>query len=136
MALDTAALAQGCGGALRTADQLCRRQVDAFRAGVASGAAVTVGCTQEAPLFTEVAGELGAQERVAFVNIREAAGWSNEGLRAGPKMAALLAAAARFPRPPRWSRWRAKGWRSSMAATRPRSRLHDGLPTTSTSRCC
>lgn len=93
MTLDAKALAQ-CGGALRTADQLCRRQIDVFRAGVASGAPVTVGCTQEAPLFREVAAEFGAEERVAFVNIREAAGWSDEGDRAGPKMAALLAAAA------------------------------------------
>ena len=99
MTLDASALAGGCGGALRTADQLCRRQIEAFREGVASGSPVTVGCTQEAPLFTEAASELGAEDRVTFVNIREAAGWSDQGGRAGPKMAALLAAAAETPPP-------------------------------------
>src|SRR5215208_713044 len=66
MPLDEAALARGCGGALHTADQLCRRELDRFRRAVAAGAAVTVGCTQEAPLFSEVAGESGAAERVRF----------------------------------------------------------------------
>jgi ferredoxin len=100
MALDEAALAQGCGGTLRMADQLCRRQIEAFRAAVASGAPVTVGCTQEAPLFLEAAAELGAAERLSAVNIRENAGWSDEGRKAGPKMAALLAAAAEAPPAP------------------------------------
>ena len=99
MPLDEAALAAGCGGALHKADQLCRRELDRFRRAVASGAAVTVGCTQEAPLFSEVAGESGAAERVRFANVREFGGWSNEAEAAGPKMAALLAAAAE-PVPP------------------------------------
>ena len=50
-----------------------------------------VGCTQEAPLFAEAAGE-GAS--IAFANVRETAGWSADAKRAGPKMAALLAVAA------------------------------------------
>jgi ferredoxin len=94
MPLDEAALARGCGGDLRTADQLCRRQLDLYKATLATGAPVTVGCTQEAPLFTEVAAEAGAQDRVSFTNVRETAGWSADALAAGPKMAALLAAAA------------------------------------------
>lgn len=99
MPLDQPALARGCGGTLRTAEQLCRRQLGAYQGALATGAAVTVGCTQEAPLFTEAAGEAGAEERVAFVNVREAAGWSDEGDRAGPKMAALLAAVSEQPPP-------------------------------------
>jgi ferredoxin len=94
MPLDEAALARGCGGALRRADQLCRRELDRFQAAVASGAPVTVGCTQESPLFSEKAGELRATDRIAFANIRENAGWSADAAAAGPKMAALLAAAA------------------------------------------
>ena len=35
MPLDEAALARGCGGALRRADQLCRRELDRFQAAVA-----------------------------------------------------------------------------------------------------
>ncbi|HEX8164632.1 MAG TPA: 4Fe-4S binding protein [Beijerinckiaceae bacterium] len=93
MPLDETALARGCGGELRTADQLCRRQLDLFKTALATGAPITVGCTQEAPLFSEVA-EAGAAERVRFANVRENAGWSADALQTGPKMAALLAAAA------------------------------------------
>ena len=49
-----------------------------------------MGCTQEAPLFSEIAGDAA----VTYANIRETAGWSKDGAAAGPKMAALLAAAA------------------------------------------
>ena len=94
MPLDAAAIAAGCGGELRSADQLCRRELERFKAALSTDAAITVGCTQEAPLFREVAAEAGAEERVAFANIRENAGWSANALDAGPKMAALLAAAA------------------------------------------
>ena len=94
MPLDGAALAQGCGGTLQTATQLCGRELDRFKAALATGAPITVGCTHQAPLFSEVAEEHGAQDRVAYASLREAAGWSNEARAAGPKMAALLAAAA------------------------------------------
>ncbi|WP_237182404.1 4Fe-4S dicluster domain-containing protein [Roseomonas marmotae] len=93
MSLDTGALAQGCGGRLRTAEQLCRSQLDRFLAALGEDA-VTVGCTQEAPLFRQEAEAAGHQGSLDFVNIREQAGWSDEGAKAGPKMAALLAAAA------------------------------------------
>jgi ferredoxin len=99
MPLDEAALARGCGGNVRAADHLCRRQIDLARQLLGSGAPVTIGCTQEAPLFTEIAEELGADNRVVFANVRETAGWSNEGGGANPKMAALLAASAE-PTPP------------------------------------
>jgi ferredoxin len=81
---------------VETANQLCRAELEKFRAGVAEGGDITVACTQEAPLFSETTGELGAEAvgRVAFANIREMAGWSREGAAAGAKMAALVAAAA------------------------------------------
>ncbi len=94
MPLDVAALEKGCGGRIATADQLCGRELDRYREALATGRPVTVSCTLQAPLFEEVAAEVGAEERVAFVKIRETAGWSSEADRAGPKMAALLAAAA------------------------------------------
>jgi ferredoxin len=97
--LDTGALARGCGGALETADQLCGRELDRLKAALASGRPVTVGCRFQAPLFTEVAQELGAADRLATTPLREAAGWSREAAAAGPKMAALLAAAAEAPPP-------------------------------------
>ncbi len=94
MRLDERSLARGCGAELRTAEQLCQAQRDRFLAALATGRPVTVGCTQEAPLFAELAEEAGAAQPLAFVNLREQAGWSGEGTAAGPKMAGLIAAAA------------------------------------------
>ena len=94
MSLDTAVMGQACGGELRTADQLCGRELDRFREALATGRPVTVSCTLQAPLFDEVAEEAGAEDRVAYAKIRETAGWSSDAAAAGPKMAALLAAAA------------------------------------------
>jgi ferredoxin len=94
MPLDAAALRRGCGEGVETAHQLCRAQLDRFRAALAEGGLITVGCTQEQPLFTEVAEDAGLADLLAFANVREAAGWSTEAAAAGPKMAALLAAAA------------------------------------------
>ncbi|KMO14193.1 4Fe-4S ferredoxin [Methylobacterium platani JCM 14648] len=94
MPLDAAAIGKACGGRLETGDQLCGRELERVRAALASGSPVTVSCTLKAPLFREVAEELSAGDSVAFANIRETAGWSAQGGAAGPKMAALLAAAA------------------------------------------
>ena len=91
MPLDGAAVQRGCRGAeLLTARQLCRAELEKFRAAAASGEPLVVGCTQEAPLFSELAGDTA----VTYANIRETAGWSKDAGAAGPKMAALLAAAA------------------------------------------
>ncbi len=93
MPLDAGALARGCRNAdIVTGRQFCRAELDRFRALAGSGAPLTVGCTQEEPLFREVAEDSGADLR--FVNLRETAGWSAEAAKAGPKMAALAAAAA------------------------------------------
>jgi ferredoxin len=92
MPLDADAIRRTCKGALvETARFLCRDQLDQFRKAAASNTSLTVACTQEAPLFTEVAGE---RADLTFVNIRETGGWSHEAAKAGPKMAALIAAAA------------------------------------------
>ena len=55
---------------------------------------VIVGCTQEARLFAEIAGETAKTQAIRFVNLREAGGWSPEARGATPKLAALLAQAA------------------------------------------
>jgi ferredoxin len=94
MPLDPGAVRRGCRGELTTATQLCRAELDRFRAIAAGDKPLTVGCTQEAHHFSEVAMEAGRAGPVKFANIRESAGWSSEAARAGPKMAALLAAAA------------------------------------------
>jgi len=95
MALDGEALRRACRGAdVQTATQLCRAEAERFRKIAAEGGAVTVACTQEAPLFSEIAEEAGHKGSLTFTNIRETAGWSTDGVKAGPKIAALLAAAA------------------------------------------
>jgi ferredoxin len=92
MPLDVGAVQRGCRNIdVTTANYLCRTEVQQFRAAVDSGSDLVVGCTQEAPLFSELAGEGG--KGLSFINIRENAGWSNEAADAGPKMAALFAAA-------------------------------------------
>ena len=77
--------------------ELCRKETAAYNAALGE-ADLVVACTQEAPLFCELAEAAKSQAKLAFVNIREAAGWSAEGASAGPKIAALLAAAA-LPEP-------------------------------------
>jgi ferredoxin len=93
MPLDPDALGRGCRGAdIVSGHQLCRAELARFRALAAAGVPITVGCTQEAPLFHDVAAEYDSD--LTFVNLRENAGWSDQALKAGPKMAALAAAAA------------------------------------------
>ena len=100
MPLDEAAIRSGCPGSdVTTAHHLCRGEIARFRAIARSGVALTVACTQESPLFDEVAAEAGRTAPIAYTNIRETAGWSRDAAGAGPKMAALLAAAAE-PLPP------------------------------------
>jgi ferredoxin len=95
MSVDAKALA----GALKleavpnVSSELCRRHVSAFEAAVKSGDDVLVACTQEAPLFAELHKTLEATAEIRFVNIRETAGWSEQGRDTAPKMAALLALA-------------------------------------------
>src|SRR5215467_2719829 len=93
MPLNVAAIKRGCRGSeVTTAHQLCRAELERFRAAASSGEPLTVGCTQETPLFAEVAWESGADIR--YANIRETAGWSKDAAGAAPKIAALIAMAA------------------------------------------
>jgi ferredoxin len=81
------------GSAPHVHTELCRRHVSAFEAAVKNGNDLVVACTQEAPLFSELHGQLKGSGGIQFVNIREAAGWSAEAAHATPKIAALLALA-------------------------------------------
>jgi ferredoxin len=95
MPLDAEALRRGSRGAeMLSAHQLCRAEIERFRTAAAQGGPIIVGCTQEVPVFSEVAAEAGGDAQITFANIRETAGWSADAAKAGPKMAALLAAAA------------------------------------------
>src|SRR5687767_12046203 len=73
--------------------ELCRREVVAFDAAIKSGQDTLVACTQEAPLFSELGDKSKSDTPLAFVNIRETAGWSKDASQATPKIAALLALA-------------------------------------------
>jgi ferredoxin len=68
---------------------LCRREIGVFEAALGDGTVPLIACTQEAPLFDEVAAD-AEHAGVRFVNIRERAGWSDAGEAALPKMAALI----------------------------------------------
>ncbi len=95
MPLDGEAVAHVCRGAdVVEGRQLCRAELERFRKLAAGGVPLTVACTQEAPLFGEVAGTIKGAAELTFVNIRETAGWSKDARSAGPKMAALIAAAS------------------------------------------
>lgn len=85
----------GVGGAssITFHTDLCRNEIAAVDDACRSGSEVLIGCTQEATLFSELAADAGAADNVSFFNLRELAGWSAEGARATPKMAALIAAA-------------------------------------------
>ena len=92
MPLDAEAIGRGCAGKISQANQLCGLELERFKEALADGAPITVACTQEAPLFREAA-EKFPQARLTFVNIRETGGWSKDAAAAGPKAAALIAAA-------------------------------------------
>ena len=95
MPLDAAAVERVCRGAKVTQGrQLCRAELARFRKIAAGEEPVIVACTQEAPVFEEVAAEIADAAPLTFVNIRETAGWSIDAAASGPKMAALIAMAA------------------------------------------
>ena len=74
MPLDEQAIGRGCPGRITQANQLCGLDLERYKEALADGGAITVACTQEAPLFREIA-ENSPQAQLTFVNIRETAGW-------------------------------------------------------------
>jgi ferredoxin len=92
MPLDAATVARGCGAAIETGRHLCRSEIARFLAAAKAGP-LTVACTQEAGTFQAAAQDAGLDRELAFVDVRETAGWSSEGANAAAKMAALIAAA-------------------------------------------
>jgi ferredoxin len=93
--VDALVVQRTCRGAkVETGTQLCRAELERVRAGLASATSVVIGCTQEAPLFTQVKQDGASSTQLSFVNIRENAGWSSQAASSGPKIAALIAAAS------------------------------------------
>ncbi len=102
MPVDAAQISQALGAPAATivsGNQFCGAELDRVRRALATPGDVVIACTYQAPLFSEVAEELGRETLPTFVNIRETAGWAADAANAGPKMAALIAAAAE-PMPP------------------------------------
>jgi hypothetical protein len=91
---DGDAVRRACRGTVIEGRQFCRAELERFRKAAADAETLVVACTQEAPLFREVASEVEGSAPLSFVNIRETGGWSRDAAKAGPKMAALIAAAA------------------------------------------
>lgn len=100
MDLDGKALAKGLGSdepmAIHT--QLCRAEIETFEGEAGKDSPLLVACTQEAPLFAEIAEERGLSD-IRYVNIRERAGWCQDKSKVAPKIAALLAEARHVPAP-------------------------------------
>ena len=94
MPLDGDAVRRACRGTVIEGRQFCRAELNKFRKAAADAETIVVACTQEAPLFREVASEIEGSAPLSFVNIRETGGWSEDAAKAGPKMAALIAAGA------------------------------------------
>src|SRR5260370_32615057 len=77
MPLDDGAVRRGCRGKeVPTARQLCRSELDRFRALARSAAALTVRCTQEAPFFSAVAAETGRNGPIRYAHLARTAGLS------------------------------------------------------------
>lgn len=88
--IDKDLIEQACGISCSTVhSQLCTAQpilaADAIKAGD-----TIIACAQERERFEEIAADLDA-ETPQFLDLRDRAGWSDEGAASGPKMAALVA---------------------------------------------
>lgn len=99
MALDAGRILAENELAAPVCSQLCRGELDVFEEALASESDLLVACTQEAPLFQEIADEAGSNAALAFVNIRETAGWTGKNEDPTPKISALVADARKAVRP-------------------------------------
>ena len=98
MPLDGKALSAALNQPIALRTELCRRDVSALDTLLQGVDDVAIACTQEAPLFAELASQAKSVAPLRFVNIRETGGWSSEAKTATPKIAALLALAT-LPEP-------------------------------------
>src|SRR5258708_32305027 len=86
MHLDTSAVRRACRNSeIATFHQLCRAELDQFRNAARTEGPLIVGCTQQAPLFSDEGGERAGH--ITVLNRRERARWSKEEAHAGPRQA-------------------------------------------------
>jgi ferredoxin len=95
MTLDGKRIARALGVSepAEVASHLCRTETGRFTGAIERDTPLLVACTQEAPLFRELARETGRETPFTFTNIRERAGWTTAKGDLSPKVAALLAEA-------------------------------------------
>lgn len=89
---ETTASAALKGAEVVHARALCMGDVDVATKALGSDGTTLVACGQMSAFFADLAEELGAEERLASVDIRDRAGWTADGT-AFAKQAALLAEA-------------------------------------------
>lgn len=95
MSLDAEVLGSAVGkDKLPIHTHLCRAGIADFEAALAIQDDLIVACTQEAPLFSEIADEEGAESKIRFINIRENAGWCGKNENSNAKIGAILKAAS------------------------------------------
>ncbi|MFD0908333.1 4Fe-4S binding protein [Ruegeria arenilitoris] len=92
-ALDGQGISAACGAECsKVHTALCTTELTAAAKLMQSDDQIIIACGQEAQVFQELAEELGA-DHPGFVDLRDRAGWSEQGRAAMPKMAALAAEA-------------------------------------------
>ena len=100
MSLDADGLSRATGlEAAAPCAELCGRDAGVAQAAIRDGGAV-IGCAQEAARFESMAADLGADAPIT-VDLRDRAGWSDDGAAPLAKMGALVADARRAARPDR-----------------------------------
>lgn len=98
MSVDPETASKALGGVnVKTAKALCTTDLDVAGAALQGDGTTLIACGQMTALFEELAEELSAETRLATVDIRDRAGWTDGG-DAHPKQAALLAESV-LPRP-------------------------------------
>ena len=98
MKVDPVTAAAALGGVeVKTARHLCTGDMDVATAALRGDGTTLIACGQMAGFFEDLAEELGARDRLVTADIRDRAGWSDDGT-AFAKQAALLAEAV-LPRP-------------------------------------
>ena len=92
MDISAKALSKATGiDGLHVHTNLCRTELSNYTNNLNGEEPLLVCCTQEAPLFRELADEAGTQQKISFTNIRERAGWTSDKDNPVAKMAALIA---------------------------------------------
>ncbi|MDA7966618.1 4Fe-4S binding protein [Ruegeria sp.] len=96
--LDADGISSACDTACtKVHTALCTQQIETAAQLMQSGEPLVIACGQETEVFSELAEELGV-DTPGFVDLRDRAGWSDQGQDAAPKMAALTAEAL-LPQP-------------------------------------